>query len=211
MSLPMEDLLALYAMDLLDGSERDEVERHLAAKPDAFEVLASFEDTFHALSLEAPEVGAPSAGLLAGILPATEGVGRFDAYVSTIAAMIDYTAEKARALVDSLDEALSWVAGPSPESMLVHFDPGPRVAPALVGFVKVKAGARFPVHTHVGSEVVFVLQGAFEDEDGTVVRRGERREMADGTTHDFTALEGPDLIYLVVLEKGVEFDFPFEI
>ena len=211
MNTPMADLLALHAMGLLDEEETTIVQEHLRAHPEDLEEVAANGDTFHQLALDEEPVE-PSANLLEGILAATETVSRFDDFVSTIAKLIGDTVERARALVSSLDEAGSWEPGPSPHSILVHFEPGPALAAGtLTGFVKVDAGAPFPEHTHIGKEAVYVIQGGLKDSDGTVVTRGQLREMDDGTTHDFVALDGPDLIYLVVLEKGGKFDFEFEI
>ncbi len=210
MSMALDDLLALYAMDLLDAEERAEVERHLAADPDARRALARCLDDLNALPLSLDPVAPPADGL-ARLLEATASVSRFDAFAGRVAALIDYTLDQARALLARIDDAASWVPGPCAEATLIHFGGGPKLADALVGFVKVQAGAPFPEHTHLGSEIVLVLQGGLQDEDGTIVRRGQERVMGDGTRHDFVALPGPDLIYLVVLERGVEFDFPFEI
>ena len=210
MNANLEELLALYAMGLLEEEEEARIAVELETNADAVRQLDELVESFQAFSHEASETIAPP-DILGGILKATQSVGRFDDLLLKFAALVDHTVDKARELLASVDDAGAWEAGPSPESAIIHFEGGPRLAGILAGFVRLEAGACFPEHRHLGKEIVFVLQGAFVDSDGTVVRRGESRQMLEDTTHGFTALRGPALIYLVVLEAGVEFDVPFEV
>lgn len=205
-----EALLTGFALGLLEGQELAQAQELVRTNPEAAAELARMQDDFHMLAFDAAPLPAPPGGL-ERLLEATKGVSRFDDFVQTVADLIGDVAARAKTLLDSLDDPASWVPGPAPGTALVHFEGGPRLEAALVGFVSVEPGTLFPEHTHLGEEIVMVLQGAFRDSDGTVVGPGDVRRMSDGTRHDFVALEGPTLIYLVVLERGVEFDFPFEI
>jgi anti-sigma factor ChrR (cupin superfamily) len=49
----------------------------------------------------------------------------------------------------------------------VHLVGGSATAGADVGFVRITAGTTFPPHRHLGEEHVLVLQGSYQDSDGT--------------------------------------------
>lgn len=197
-----EELFALHALDLLDAEDAAEAAA-LLDDPAHREAVAEFAFAATALGLCLEPAATPPA-LRARLLAATATENRFASFASQLASLIDYGEEAAEALLRKIDDAASWVVGPSPGSHLVHFDPGPKLAGALAGFVKIEAGAPFPEHEHVGYEQVLIFQGAYRDSDGTVYRRGDLIENDDGTSHSFVALPGPDLIYLVVLGKGVK-------
>jgi quercetin dioxygenase-like cupin family protein len=98
-----------------------------------------------------------------------------------------------------------WVAAPIPGTRLLHVVGGPRVAHADNGLVKLRAGARFPRHRHLGSERVLVLEGAYRDEaSGRVYQAGDLHEMAEGTEHAYSALGERDLLFAVSLVCGVD-------
>ena len=88
----------------------------------------------------------------------------------------------------------------------MHLATGPAVAGVHAGFVRVVGGMRFPRHEHLGEERVFVLQGSCRDEDGTVAKAGDEVVRAIGSSHDFVVHDGPDFIYLVLLQGGVKFE-----
>jgi hypothetical protein len=125
--------------------------------------------------------------------------------------LLDLGVARVRELLSWLDDAARWEPGPSPTSWLIHLEPGPAVVAANVGFVRVQAGEEFPHHTHEGQETVLVLQGGLRDSDGSVHRAGALIEAGDASQHSFQALPGADLIYLVSLERGVTFDFAFDL
>ena len=87
---------------------------------------------------------------------------------------------------------------------LYHLKDKPAVADAVVGFVKLAPGAVFPEHTHQGDEAALVLQGSCIESGGRVARRGDLVTMAQGSTHELTALPGPDFIYVAVAHRGFE-------
>ncbi|HKA88887.1 MAG TPA: cupin domain-containing protein [Haliangiales bacterium] len=161
------------------------------------------DEALVALALALPPE-TPPPELRARVLAALPRAARFDAFVERIARMIDLGADAVRGLLGRIDGA-GWEPGPPP-ARLLHLPYGPALAGVDVGFVHLPAGAAFPRHRHLGEERVLVLQGAYLDSDGTVVRRGDTAHMAAGSAHAFVALPGPDLVYLVVLEKGVDIE-----
>jgi putative transcriptional regulator len=145
---------------------------------------------------------APSAALQDRLMRSIDGASRFERFAARVGALCDLAHDAAQKLLDSIDDATKWSG--SPEMSLFDIQGGPRVAGAVVGFVRMPAGAAFPHHMHLGEEIVLVLQGGLIDEDGTSYRAGEESVRAPGTAHSFTAAPGPDLLYLVVAEKGLQ-------
>jgi quercetin dioxygenase-like cupin family protein len=156
-------------------------------------------EAFTALSVALP---APPAGpeLRARLLArATDPEHRFAPFVARLARLIDVAQTRARALLAGLARPEIWQAF-LPGVELVHLEAGPACVGADVGFVRVKAGATFPVHHHRGDERVLVLQGGYTDSAGAVGRAGDLVELPAGSSHSLTALpDGPDLIYAVVV------------
>ena len=57
-------------------------------------------------------------------------------------------------------------------------------------------------YEHFGEETVLILQGRCED-GGRVLGPGDRVWMPAGSSHSFTVLPGPDLLYLAVVHGGL--------
>jgi anti-sigma factor ChrR (cupin superfamily) len=71
--------------------------------------------------------------------------------------------------------------------------------------VRIQAGARFPMHRHVGPERVLVLQGSYREEPGgRVYGPSDWHEMATGSSHAYLALPGQTLLLAVSVVAGVE-------
>lgn len=163
---------------------------------------AGLAESFTALSVALP---APPAGpeLRARLLAAAASPEhRFAPFIARLARLIDVAHERARALLAGLARPGTWQAF-LPGVELVHLEGGPATAGADVGFVRVQAGATFPIHHHRGEERVLVLQGGYTDSAGAVARAGDLVDLPGGSSHSLTALSGPDLIYAVVV-FGVE-------
>lgn len=130
--------------------------------------------------------------------------GRFERFVSAAADLLDVDAAKMRQLLDRIGDPSSWYASKLPDVSLIDLEGGPRVADAITGFIRMPAGAVFPEHAHLGDEQVLVLQGSFLDGvSGQVHRPGELVELPAGTAHDFRVRPGPDLVYMVVAQRGI--------
>jgi putative transcriptional regulator len=149
---------------------------------------------------------APAASLKDRLMKSIDASpGRFgDRFADRMAALVDLARDRAQALLDAIDDAARWTSGGLPGMNLFHIDGGPRVANAIVGFVRMAPGARFPLHTHRGDEVVLILQGGYVDSDGVTHRAGEEHRMPAGSSHGFTAAPGPDLLYLGVALDGFD-------
>jgi putative transcriptional regulator len=212
MSQRIRDLLAEHAMGLLSAADAAEVEAAVAADATLAAELAAWRETAAGLAGVVVD-GKPPASLWDRIEADLGKPRPFAAFVERVAAALEVPRQLARTLLDGIDLATSWSVGPDASSNLYHIQPGARLAAAgtIAGFVRVRAGQRFPMHKHLGAEHVIVLQGGFRDQDGTDYHAGDDSRMPAGSSHDFHAHDGEDLIYLAVVAGGVEFETPFEL
>ncbi|MFO0744331.1 MAG: cupin domain-containing protein [Myxococcota bacterium] len=82
---------------------------------------------------------------------------------------------------------------------------GAAAARCIRGFARLRAGATFPDHTHLGVELQLVLEGTLLDSNGVVARPGDIVRSEPGTSHSyFAAPGGPDLLFFVVAAEGIE-------
>jgi quercetin dioxygenase-like cupin family protein len=147
---------------------------------------------------------AASAALRERLLASAVHEGRLWRFAERIAELLDISIERARVLLDQLDDLSVWTQT-SPGIALFWVDGGPRVQAAARGFVRIAAGVRSPEHEHLGQETMFVLQGAFRDlESGQVARPGDTLQSAPGSSHAIEALaDGPDMLQLAIVQTGV--------
>ena len=111
---------------------------------------------------------------------------------------------RAKEILDQIDDPSAWYQSELDFMTLVDIEGGPAVSEAITGFVRLPAGVHFPPHEHHGEENVLVIQGSLEDGvSGRIFRSGEIATMPEGSTHDFVVRPGPDLVYLLVVQKGV--------
>jgi len=200
----VEELLPEYATGALPDAIAVEVEEHLARCAACAASLRELEEIYAQLPLALP-APPPPPGLRARILRSVSGTteNRFESFVARVGALLDVAADKARELLGQIDGGGSWVEGPA-GTRLIHLEVGPRVAHANCGFVRVSSGQHFPLHRHLGTEHVLVVQGSYIDSSGRTLHPGDEDIEPPGSEHAFTALPGVDLVYLVVLEVGFE-------
>ncbi len=158
-------------------------------------------DTFAQGLLQVPPM-APPAALKSRVLSSLENP-RY-AFLGRVARLLDLSLERARAVLDRVDDLTSWEPG-GEGCLFLHVDAGPRLADAVVGLVKVDAGCGFPRHVHVGEETVLVLAGGIDEESGRIFLPGDIVPMPAGSEHAFSAMPGEDLLYLAIVEQGVDF------
>ncbi len=140
------------------------------------------------------------AAKLRALLMAEVQARPWEPFVNRMANLVDVSAERARFFLNTMME--NFVPAPWKNVEWIHLEAGPANAGCDVGILRVAPEQEFPYHTHGNEEVVLVLQGGFQNDDGSIHRAGELCRQRDG--HGFTALPGQPLIYLVVV-AGVEF------
>ena len=151
----------------------------------------------------APE--APPADGRARLLNALTGVGRFRPLLAALARLTDLGAGALTDVLRRIDDAASWIEG-APGVRYFHFNVGPGAPTPAAGLVRVRPGAVFPRHRHLGPEVSFVLDGVLI-QDGRRHGPGSVLESATDSEHEYAAGPGRDLL-LVSLHSGIAFADP---
>jgi hypothetical protein len=130
--------------------------------------------------------------------PFFERLGRF----------FDLPLGRIREIMGEIDMVGRWEPAPMPGVQLMHFAGGPTLAGADTGLVRVEAGLRFPLHRHLGTERIMVLEGGYHDDTGRFYGPGHVHEMQGGTTHTYTVLEDQSCLLALVLYAGIELVTP---
>jgi putative transcriptional regulator len=200
-----ERIADLLLGDVSDG-ERETLEAHVAGCARCNQELMHAADAFAALALALPAEPPPPS--LRERLLAEARPPRLAAMLDKLAACFDITKAKARALLDRLDDPAAWNPGPVPSSWVMLSDErGPKLAgAALVGFVKMGPGVRWPAHKHLGLEHMLVLEGGFRQDDGVEVHPGQLHVMVAGSEHGFTIFDDETCISAAIVWGGVEFE-----
>lgn len=140
----------------------------------------------------------------ANLLQSATTLARFERWAEPIASLADVAASEARDWLARIDDPEAWSPTALGALELFHIEGGPRVERAVIGFVRLAPGTGFPEHTHLGREQVFVIQGRLRDENGDVHGPGSLVEREEGLTHEIFAEPGPPLVYLSIVQEGVE-------
>ena len=198
MSDHVEDLLHDWFLGALSDRDTEVVDAHLESCAQCRVAL----DLHLALMADGAAHAEPPP--VERLLAAATPIRRFERFIDSIAALADVTAQTAREWLSKIDEATTWEQTRMPALSLFHIDGGPAVDNAIVGFVQIAAGQPFPEHTHLGEERIFVVQGGLRDENGDVHGPGALVRRAGGTTHSIAAEPGVPLIYLNVVDEGLQ-------
>jgi hypothetical protein len=161
------------------------------------------EDLFAAWVEATVDAEPPPTELRARLVDTVAGPRRFASLAGAIGRITALGADAVAALLAKIDEAAAWTDSPIPGVRFFHFTPGAGATFVEAGFVRLRPGARFPFHRHVGHEVTFVVDGLLHDR-GQVYGPSSVVESAPGTEHDYAAGPGRDLV-IVSLHSGVEY------
>ncbi len=197
------DRFADYLLGVLEPVELAAVERELRDDPAAAAELVALRETFHGLAL-APKATEVGPTVRARVLAAATGTGRLARFFEQLARFVDVSAEKARALLDVVDETAAWEPGPAPGVSLLHFNGGPRFATADCGLVRFPADMDWPLHRHIGDEAMFIFQGGIVDDAGVRHVAGDELRMKPGSQHSFKVLPEEDCVCAVIIHEGIE-------
>jgi putative transcriptional regulator len=201
----LDDILPELVMGTLDLASQQAAERHLAGCERCSAEVARLAPVMKGLAaLVLP--GEVPPGVLPRVMAEMEGPGRFARFADKVARLFDLTREKALAVLESLSDPSAWLPGPTDEIQILPVETGPAKAGMLAAFVRLPPGARFPRHTHHGHEWNLVLEGGLREGSGEETWPGEMLEKAEGSAHDFMALEGPACITASVIDGVTSFD-----
>ena len=130
---------------------------------------------------------------------------RFAPLFGALSELFDWGDTELADLFERAADGRSWTVSQVPGTELLHLAGGPRVAGADNGLVRIQAGARFPMHRHLGLERVLVLDGGYRDEQsGRIYLPGDSQEMPAGSSHAYTALPERALLTAVSIVSGVD-------
>ena len=202
MSHVIDRLPDLWLGDL-SAKERAEIDAHVGQCARCAAEARAMNETFANLALAIPPIS-PSPHIKARVLAAAAGKGRLAQYVAQLARFFDVTAEKARALLDVVDEPSAWEPGPVEGVALLHLNGGPRFAMADCGLVRFPAGMDWPLHRHVGPESMFIFEGGIVETDGTRWVAGQELHKPAGSEHAFKILPETDCVCAVIVNEGIE-------
>jgi putative transcriptional regulator len=132
---------------------------------------------------------------------------RFAPLYGALSELFDLDDPALRALFVRAAAPEAWTAAPLPDAWLLHLEGGPRTAGADSGLVRVRAGARFPRHVHLGRERVLLLDGSYTEEpSGRVYSAGDWHDMPEGSAHAYVVGPERDLLVAVSVVRGVDVD-----
>jgi putative transcriptional regulator len=193
-------------LGLLDEPEASALRAHVGSCPVCTAEHQRLDEAYHAVGASAAAlVAADLAGLRTRMLASAERELRLDHLVPLVAHHLQLDDEQARQVLARVDQPSTWGRGPGPGVALQRLTVGARCQSTLTNLIRLEGGAHFPEHGHLGDEVVVVLQGQMREASGVVHRSGAEVLSGTSTEHGFDALEGPDLVCLVVVEGGVRF------
>jgi quercetin dioxygenase-like cupin family protein len=144
------DLAPLYALDLLNGPERDWVEQQIIADPALAEELAEYEVAVTALPYGAPTVAI--ADDLKGRLFEKLELGSPERVAEASAP------QRPRPFWTIRAQDIAWQPHtvPGVEVSIFHTDP---VARIVSGLLKAEPGVQYPLHRHAAVEEIYMLSG----------------------------------------------------
>jgi hypothetical protein len=170
------ELAPLYALDLLNETERQWVEKQLLDCPELQEELAQYETAVTAIPYGVellPDNPAVMKGKLfdrlnlelptPAITPVTEPISTFVPFMATRSG------------------ELRWRAGrvPKVEVAILHLD---RERRERIGVLRAEPGMEYPPHTHGGTEEIYMLSGDLVLE-GVTYYAGDYIRSAPGSQH----------------------------
>jgi len=171
---------------------------------DPLQTAADDDDEAAALSeLLVPALTTPPSTLRDRLMRQWTPGSRFALVLDAVTDLLDLPREIVADLLAGIDKPESWEPGPFEGLALYHLPRAPRHANAIVGFVRLAAGAVFPEHEHLGQETVLVVQGGIDDSEGSQFRVGDISRLPAGTAHHFRAAPHVDLVYLAIVDRGI--------
>ncbi len=200
----VDDLMPELALGTLAAAERGAVESHVR---DCVRCSAEFAATVNTLAwLAATSTPVtPSPRVREQLFARVRSQSRWAPFIDRVAQLFDLAAEKAEALLETLEDPRNWVPGPVVGNELYFVPKGPRLAGADAGFLRLGPNVQFPKHKHLGQEIAIIMAGSLrEDGSDRLWQPGDVQVNEAGTEHSFRASEDGCLFAVVVFE-GVDF------
>ena len=196
------DDLHEYALSILEAERQQMVAAHLRECRPCTKALGMLSNALS--DAVVPEQIIPPKSLRSRLLDDISEIAPYSLYHDEMTRILQGSKEALQRELKAMPHPKTWVDGPIPRCTLypVVAEAGPRNA--IRTLVRMESGSHFPSHEHLGDETVLILQGSLLQEGGKVARPGEVLQMPEGTSHAFDVLEGLDLIYLAVVDRGIQ-------
>lgn len=152
------------------------------------------------------ERSAPDPSVRARIVDAIEGPLRYAPFAPRLAELWDIERAMAESLLVRATRSDAWQPGPLPGMSVQPVRPGPRIGGAdraQAMFLRGDARTHFPKHEHLGEEHVLVLEGAFVNDDGTLVKQGDYDVRAATSAHAFDVTDDGPCVCAYLLYGGL--------
>ena len=144
---------------------------------------------------------APGASLRDRLLGIAGGQERFLPFLDRMMQMFDLPEDAANGELRTIDndkpdadEEGAW-DDLAPGVRFRDFEGGPGIGDAHGGLIRVQPGSSFPPHEHVSDELMLILQGEVEDDEGRRYQAGDTIASAAGTQHRLTCVSEQEVIY----------------
>lgn len=202
MSDSARDLVPEYVLGVLPEGARKDVEAAIQDSADLDE-----EVRLSRLAIASLTDGLPPARVAptdrSRLMATLASPDRFRGFFPVLRRWFDLGEQELRAALALVDAGTAWIDAPFPGVRYFHFQGGAAAVGKESGCLVLSPGARFPRHLHAGAERSMVLEGTLVL-DGRQWHAGDVVETAGGTTHDFAAGPGRDLV-LIVIHDGISF------
>jgi hypothetical protein len=202
------ELIPDFLLGTLPRDKQRELEALLAESPSFRREVDAYAEAL-AASTAALGTVAPPAELRGRLMETLGTPERFAPFFADLVELFELPLETIKRLLGRIDglvkqpweTSLMGVALQGAE--LFHFGVGPRLAAtgAAGGIVRIHPNVAFPMHSHNGNEVTYVLEGGY-CADGRTYGPGSRIEVTGDVIHDYRSAPGRDLV-IAVLHRGV--------
>lgn len=196
------DDLHEYALSILEAERYQTVKAHLRECRPCTKALGLLNNALS--DAVAPTQVTPPTSLRSQLLADISKIAPYSLYHDKMAEILLGSKDALQSELAAMPHPKTWVDGPIPRCRLFPCVANAAPRDAIRTLVLMESGSHFPEHEHLGDETVLILQGSLLQDDGKVSRPGEILHMAKGTSHAFDVPEGLDLIYLAVVDQGIQ-------
>lgn len=157
-----------------------------------------------ALALSLPPAPA-RGGLRARLLASVDHLERLSSFAPRLGELLEIPANDARLALHAFERPEEMPPARIPGMRCVPLPLGPRVSRGSAILAAFDPGASVPPHRHLGEEHVLVFQGAFEADDGRVIRAGEELRSTPGSSHAIALiLPGEPCLCAIINDNEIE-------
>jgi hypothetical protein len=160
-------------------------------------------ETWDVLALALDPIDPPSR-TRARLMAELTGGARYLPFAADLARHFELDSARLHELLGRMADPAAWNTGIDPTIGYLHFRPGAALVPLRAGIVRMRAGARVPIHRHRDRELTYVLEGAVVDGSGQRFAPGDALLAPAGSVHALAIDSGADCV-MALLHGAIEF------